>query len=330
MDLRQILKHLGLERSQDPGLLVGFETSDDAGVFKITDSIALVQTLDFITPTCDDPVLFGEIAAANSLSDVYAMGGRPLNAMNICCFPQDGVEDSVLADVLRGGLNKITEAGATLMGGHTVKDTELKYGLSVTGVIHPEKILRNSTCKPGDKIVLTKRIGTGVIVSGFKNDIITWDQALPAMQSMSTLNKVACETMLEVGVNACTDVSGFGLAGHLCEMAKGSNVRINLKLSAVPVYPVSLELFARGIRTGVTLSNKQSSTDCIQLEKELPREKEMILYDPQTSGPLAISVPSEKADRLVELLHERGVRDAAVIAEIAETSGSGLFVYDSL
>jgi selenide,water dikinase len=330
VDLREILKHLGLEGSHDPNLLVGFETSDDAGVYKITEEIAVVQTIDFVTPTCDDPVLFGQIAAANSLSDVYAMGGRPINAMNVCCFPQDGVEDAILAEILRGGLSKVHEAGAVLLGGHTVKDSELKYGLSVTGLIHPDRILRNSSCKSGDKVVLTKRIGTGVIISGFKNDLITWDQALPAMQSMATLNRVACETMLEVGVHSCTDVSGFGLAGHLCEMAKESGVRINLNLSAVPVYPVSVELFGRGLRTGVTLSNKQSTADCVVLEKELPREKEMVLYDPQTSGPLAISVSPEKADRLVNLLQERGVRDAAIIGEIAETSESGLFVYDSL
>jgi len=330
LDLKEILKYLGLEGSHDPNLLVGFETSDDAGVYKVADGIALVQTLDFVTPACDDPILFGQIAAANALSDVYAMGGRPINAMNICCFPQEGVEDSVLAEILRGGLSKIHEAGAVLLGGHTVKDSELKYGVSVTGLIHPDRILRNNTCKPGDKIVLTKKIGTGVIISGFKNDLITWEQALPAMQSMATLNKVACETMLEVGVHACTDVSGFGLAGHLCEMAKGSGVRMNLNLPAVPVYPISVELFGRGLRTGVTLSNKQSAVDCVTLEKELPREREMVLYDPQTSGPLAISVALERADRLVELLRERGVRDAAIIAEIAETSGSGLFVYDSL
>jgi selenide,water dikinase len=228
VDLAEILKHLGTDRSTDPNLLVGLETSDDAGVYQLSDSIALVQTVDFVTPTCDDPVLFGQIAAANSLSDVYAMGGKPINALNVCCFPQEGIEDSILAEILRGGLSKIQEAGAVLVGGHTVKDSELKYGLSVTGIVHPQKILRNSTCKPGDKIVLTKRIGTGVIVSGFKNDLITWEQASPAMESMAMLNKIASETALEVGVNACTDVSGFGLAGHLCEMAVCSGVRINL------------------------------------------------------------------------------------------------------
>jgi selenide,water dikinase len=330
VDLAEILKHLGAERSTDPNLLVGIETSDDAGVYRLTDSLALVQTVDFVTPTCDDPVLFGQIAAANSLSDVYAMGGKPINALNVCCFPQEGIEDSILAEILRGGLSKIQEAGAVLLGGHTVKDTELKYGLSVTGIVHPNKILRNSTCRPGDKIVLTKRIGTGVIVTGFKNDLITWEQARPAMESMATLNKIASEAALEVGVNACTDVSGFGLAGHLCEMALGSRVRINLKLGSVPVYPVSVELFGKGIRTGVTMSNKNSAARCVTLEKELPREKEMVLYDPQTSGPLAISVAQEKADLLVEMLHERGVRDASIIAEISDSSGSGLFVSDSL
>jgi selenide, water dikinase len=330
VDLAEILKHLGNKGSIDPNLLVGFETSDDAGVYKLTEDVALVQTVDFVTPTCDDPFLFGQIAAANSLSDVYAMGGRPLNAMNICCFPQDGVSPDVLAEVLRGGHSKILEAGATLLGGHTVKDQELKYGLSVTGVIHPEKILRNSTCKPGDKIVLTKKIGTGVIITGFKNDLISWEQAEPAMKSMATLNKVACETMNEIGVHACTDISGFGLARHLCEMAIGSKVAIRLKLPDVPVYPVSRELFTKKIRTGVTMHNKQSSAAHITIENELPLEKEMVLYDPQTSGPLAISVPSEKADRLVSLLRERGVADASIIGEVAESSVPRLLVIDSL
>ncbi len=328
--MAKILKHLDLKGVTNPNLLVGFETSDDAGVYKLNDSVALVQTVDFITPTCDDPVIFGQIAAANSLSDVYAMGGRPINAMNVCCFPQEGVEDSVLADILTGGHQKIQEAGATLLGGHTVKDSELKYGLSVTGLIHPDQILRNSTCRPGDKLILTKKIGTGVIVTGFKNDLITWEQAEEAMMNMATLNKVACETMLEIGAHACTDISGFGLARHLCEMAIGSKVGIQLYLPKVPVYPISIELFAKGIRTGVTLLNKQSSAEYISFEKELPREKEMVLYDPQTSGPLAISVAAEKAEELVSLLKEKGVRDAAIIGEVVESSVPRLFVSDSL
>ena len=330
MDLAAILQHLGTGGSTDPNLLVGFETSDDAGVFKLTDSIALVQTVDFVTPTCDDPFLFGQIAAANSLSDVYAMGGYPINALNICCFPQEGVASDILAEVLRGGHSKILEAGATLVGGHTVKDQELKYGLSVTGVIHPDKILRNSTCKPGDKIILTKKVGTGVIITGFKNDLLTWAQAEPAMKSMATLNKVACESMLEVGVNACTDISGFGLARHLCEMALGSNLSIRLNLPAIPVYPESVELFGKGIRTGVTLFNKQSSAPYVTLDHELPREKEMVLYDPQTSGPLAISVPSQKAEELLVLLREKGVQDATIIGEVIESNEPRLLVFDSL
>jgi len=309
---------------------VGLETSDDAGVFRLTDELALVQTVDFITPTCDDPFLFGQIAAANSLSDVYAMGGRPINALNVCCFPQEGVESTVLADILRGGYSKIEEAGAVLAGGHTVKDQELKYGLSVTGVIHPKRILRNSTCKPGDRIVLTKKIGTGVIVTAAKNDLIPPEQSQEAMHSMATLNKVACETMLDFGAHACTDISGFGLAMHLCEMALGSKVRIELHLPAVPVYPVSIELFGRGLRTGVTLSNRQSASQSTGFETALPREKEMILYDPQTSGPLAISVPAENADLLVSALREKGVNDAGIIGDVIESSTCGLFVYDSL
>jgi selenide, water dikinase len=330
VDLRRILAHLNFQGERDPNLLVGFETSDDAGVYRLTPDTALVQTLDFVTPLYDDPFIFGQIAAANALSDVFAMGGRPINAMNICCFPSEGVETSVLSEILQGGHSKVQEAGAVLLGGHTVKDQELKYGLSVTGIIHPDKILRNSTSKPGDKLVITKRIGTGVIVTGSKNDLISGEPVLEAMKSMATLNKVASETMLEVGVNACTDITGFGLAGHLCEMALGSKVQITINLPAIPVYPVSIELFGRGIRTGVTLSNKESVKESIQLEKELPKEKEMVLYDPQTSGPLVISVPSQKADQLVSLLRERGIKEATIIGEVSEAPKSGLFVRDSL
>lgn len=311
-------------------MLVGFETSDDAGVYRVAPDLALVQTLDFITPTCDDPFLFGQIAAANSISDVYAMGGRPINAMNICCFPQEGVDSEILAKILEGGLSKIYESGAILLGGHTVKDTELKYGLCVTGLIHPDRILRNSSCKPGDKIIITKKIGTGVLISGSKNDMIHGGDVDLAFRSMATLNKVACETMLEVGANACTDVSGFGMAGHLCEMALGSRVRIHLDLRDVPVYDASLDLFERGLRTGVTLSNKESTKNCVQLESELPKRREMILYDPQTSGPLAISVAPDKADLLVEKLRENGVKDAAIVATVEESSTYGLLVRDSL
>lgn len=329
MDLHIILHGLDLKKKKDPNLLVGFETSDDAGVYQISPETGLVQTLDFITPVCDDPFLFGQIAAANSLSDVYAMGGRPLTTMNICCFPGEGVEPSILAEILRGGQSKVEEAGAVLLGGHTVKDAELKYGLSVTGLIHPDKILRNSSCKPGDKLVITKKIGAGVIITGAKNDLISGESVLEAFRNMAMLNKVACEVMLEVGVNACTDISGFALAGHLCEMAIGSGVRIDLHLQSVPVYAVSIELFGRGIRTGVTLSNKESTASCVMLEKELPKEKEMILYDPQTSGPLMISVPADKADRLMATLKEKGIKDTAIIGEV-EAGTPGLFVRDSL
>jgi selenide,water dikinase len=324
------LHHLNLEAGRDPNLIVGIETADDAGVFKITNEIALVQTVDFITPLCDDPFIYGQIAAANSLSDVYAMGGRPINVLNVCCFPSEGVDPSVLAEILRGGYDKVVESGAALLGGHTVKDQELKYGLSVTGVVHPDRVLRNSTCKPGDKLVVTKRIGTGVIITGAKNDLLTQEEFQPALESMRKLNKTACEVMLEVGVNACTDISGFGLAGHLCEMALGSKVRINIDLASVNIYPATTKMMQKGIRTGVTLSNKQSAEGCVHLEQELSREREMILYDPQTSGPLMISVASEKADLLVQKLKEKGVSDAAIIGEIEASEVAGLFVRDSL
>jgi selenide,water dikinase len=202
--------------------------------------------------------------------------------------------------------------------------------LSVTGVVHPDHVLRNSTCKPGDKLVITKRIGTGVIITGAKNDLLNQEEFQPALENMRKLNKTACEVMLEVGANACTDISGFGLAGHLCEMALGSKVRINLDLALVPIYPATVKMMEKGIRTGVTLSNQKSSEGCVQLEKELPRVREMILYDPQTSGPLMIAVPSTKAELLVQKLKEKGVTDAAIIGEVVESPIAGLFVRDSL
>jgi selenide,water dikinase len=330
VDLAEMLKHLKPKGNVDPNLLVGFDTSDDAGVYKLSSELALVQTIDFITPTCDDPFLFGQIAAANSLSDVYAMGGRPLNALNVCCFPQEGAPPEVLAEILKGGDSKVQEAGAIIVGGHTVTDNDLKYGLSVTGLIHPDRVVRNSTCKPGDKIVLTKKIGTGVIINSFKADVIAWTQTEEAMKNMLMLNKVASEAMLEIGVHACTDISGFGLARHLCEMAIASRVAVRLAISSIPVYPISTELFGKGIRTGMTMPNKHASADYIVLEREWPREKEMALYDPQTSGPLAISVHPEKADQLVSMLRGKGHMDAAIIGEVVESSQPRLLVSDSL
>jgi selenide, water dikinase len=309
-----VLRELNIPR--DENVIVGTETNDDAGVYRLSEDMALVQTADYITPVVDDPFLFGQVAAANSLSDVYAMGGRPLTVLNLCNFPPEGLENKHLLEILKGGLSKTVEAGATLLGGHTVKDPELKYGLSVTGVIDPRKVVRNATPRVGDKLVLTKKIGSGVLITGFKQKRIGFDVLERAVQVMATLNKVACETMMAFDPHACTDITGFGLTGHTLWMVKGANVGITLYVDRVPHFPESIEMIKQGVRTGVTLENKALVADFIRLDASVTPEEEMLMYDPQTSGGLFIAVAAERADTLVQKLHECGVTDAAVVGEV--------------
>ncbi len=301
---------------RDDNVIVGTETNDDAGVYRLSEELALVQTADYITPVVDDPFLFGQVAAANSLSDVYAMGGRPLTVLNLCNFPPQGLENKHLLEILRGGLSKTVEAGAILLGGHTVKDPELKYGLSVTGLIDPRKVVRNAGLRVGDKVVLTKKIGTGVLITGFKQKRIGFDVLERAVQVMATLNKVACETMLEFDPHACTDITGFGLTGHVLWMVKAAKAGITLFADRVPHFPESLEMIKQGVRTGVTQENKQLVADYIRVDASISPEVEMLMYDPQTSGGLFIGVAPDRADALVQKLHERGVTDAAVVGEV--------------
>jgi selenide,water dikinase len=312
-----VLHELNIPR--DENVIVGTETNDDAGVYKLSEEVALVQTVDYITPVVDDPFLFGQVAAANSLSDVYAMGGRPLTVLNLCNFPPEGLENKHFLEILKGGLSKTIEAGAMLLGGHTVKDPELKYGLSVTGVIHPRKVVRNATPRVGDRLVLTKKIGTGVLITGFKGKRIGFDVLERAVQVMATLNKVAAETMLEFDPHACTDITGFGLTGHTLWMVKGANVGITLYVYRVPHFPESIEMIKQGVRTGVTMENKALVADYIRLEKGVTPEEEMLMYDPQTSGGLFIAVSADRADALVRKLHDRGVADAVVVGEVFES-----------
>jgi selenide,water dikinase len=304
---------------RDENVIVGTETNDDAGVYKLSEEMALVQTADYITPVVDDPFLYGQVAAANSLSDVYAMGGRPLTVLNLCNFPPEGLENKHFLDILKGGLSKTVEAGAILLGGHTVKDPELKYGLSVTGVIDPRKVVRNATPRVGDRLILTKKIGTGVLITGFKGKRIGFDVLERAVQVMATLNKVACETMLEFDPHACTDITGFGLTGHTLWMVKGANVGITLYTDQVPHFPESIEMIKQGVRTGVTLENKALVAEYIRLDRGISPEEEMLMYDPQTSGGLFIAVTADRAESLVRKLHDRGVPDAAVVGEVFES-----------
>jgi selenide, water dikinase len=315
--LSAALKGLRIPKRDD--VLIGTDTNDDAAVIQISGDLALVQTLDYVTPMIDDPFLFGQVAAANALSDVYAKGGRPLTAMNICNFPEQLSGETILA-ILEGGLSKITEAGAALVGGHTIRDPELKYGLSVTGTIQPSKVVRNSTLRAGDVMVLTKRIGTGVIITGFRKGEITSEQLRGVVTSLlAVLNRTASETMQEFDPHGCTDVTGFGLAGHALWMVKGAHVGMRIFTDKVPFCADSLELVAKGIRTGVTESNRALVADFIKVDPGVPFEYEGLMYDPQTSGGLLIGVPERQAESLVRRLRDRGVSDAAIVGEVFES-----------
>ncbi len=305
------MKDLPLE--EDPNLLVGRETSDDAGVYRLSNDVALVQTLDFITPVVNDPYDFGRIAAANSLSDVYAMGGKPLTAMNIVCFPVKSMEKTVLREILRGGLEKIREAGATLVGGHSIEDLEIKYGLSVTGVVHPDRILTNAGVKPGDALVLTKPLGTGVLATAIKAGLVSGRAQRRAIETMATLNKKAAEIMAEYPVNACTDVSGFGLLGHALEMATGSRIAITLLADSVPLLLEVIDSVQMGLVPAGSFSNRNFCAHHIRQPEPIDPILLDILADAQTSGGLLISLPEDEAPALLNDLKGGGVPDAALI-----------------
>ncbi len=310
----------GLEPVGDPNVLVGFGTADDAGVYRLDGGRALVQTVDFITPVVDDPEVFGQIAAANALSDVYAMGGVPLTALNICCFPAKGLDRSVLAAILRGGAEKVREAGAALVGGHTVQDDELKYGLSVTGLVDPARIIRNSSARPGDALVLTKPIGTGAIISAYRERKVSDSTLRAALSEMTRLNAAASRLMLEYGATACTDITGFGILGHALEMAQGSGVGIRLDSQAIPRYDESLELIRNGVGTRTTRCNLRLARPHLNIAGEIPEEVLTLLADPQTSGGLLIALPAERAEALVAAARAAGEAHAARVGEVFSTS----------
>ena len=304
----------------DPRLLVGIGTSDDAGVYKLDDTTALIQTLDFFTPIVDDPYLFGQIAAANSLSDVYAMGGKPLTAMNIVAFPLGTLDGDVLLAILQGGQDKINEAGAILVGGHTVYDTEPKYGLSVTGIVNPDKVLTNANVQPGDALVLTKALGTGILATAAKADMFAIGVAA-ANAGMANLNKQAAEIMTRYAVNACTDITGFGLLGHVYEMAAASKVNITIDSTALPLLPEAAEAAAMGFVPAGAYDNR-SYLQTVTFADDVPENQRDLCFDPQTSGGLLVSLPREYAIELLSELRSGGVPEAAIIGE-ATTTGRG-------
>jgi selenide,water dikinase len=314
VDLQGLFKALAPRR--DPNLLVGIETMDDAAIYQLSPDQALVITADFITPVVDDPFRFGQVAAANSLSDVYAMGGRPITALNLCNFPARGVDLGTLGRILQGGLDKIHEAGALLVGGHTVRDDELKYGLSVNGLVHPKRYTPNAGVRAGDALILTKPIGTGVHITASKGGKIERDVMEPVVESMATLNRVACEVMLEFGCRGATDITGFGLGGHALGMAQAGRVGIRFFFEAIPKFPRTLELIAAGVATGVTATNRQLTGERLVFQDRFTEPEQVLFADPQTSGGLLMAVPQAQAEALVRALHLRGVASAAVVAEV--------------
>lgn len=295
---------------------MGFDTCDDAAVYRLSDNIAFISTVDFITPPVDDPYWFGQIAAANALSDVYAMGGKPLTALNLVMFPTKKLDPSLLKEILRGGCDKVSEAGASIAGGHSVDDNEPKYGLAVTGVVRPDRILTNCGAKEGDALVLTKPLGTGVLFNACRSKNLPLRDLEVILPEVASLNKKAIEITLNFDVHACTDITGFGIVGHSVEMAKGSKVQINLLYNKLRFYPNALDMYRRGETTGSNKANKKLAEGFFKKIRELSREEEELLFDPQTSGGLLLSVPSAQADRLVSELKRAGVEAAARVGEV--------------
>ena len=290
-----------LPRVPNENVLIGFDTSDDAGVYQITPELALVQTVDFFTPIVDDPFTYGAIAAANALSDVYAMGGRPISALSILAWPAKGDLDD-LAAILKGGASKIHEAGAAVLGGHSVADEEIKFGYAVTGTVHPSRIKANSGARAGDALVFTKRIGTGVISTALKRGIARDADVETSIESMLTLNRAACEAMLAFDVHGCTDVTGFGLLGHAREMACGSGVTIEIETTSVQFLPGAIEYAKAGAIPGGLNNNREFVAPSVELLHAIDPTIETLLYDPQTSGGLLISLPPADAIALVRAL----------------------------
>lgn len=322
-DLAQVLRQI--PSFHDPNLLFGFDTLGDAGIYQLSEEIALVQTVDVLTPIADDPFVFGEIAAANALSDVYVMGAIPITALNIIGFPAK-LELSYLSEIIKGGSEKIREAGAVILGGHTIKDDDPKYGLAVTGIVHPQKIITNRGAKPGDVLILTKPIGTGIISTALKADAAS-DTAIEKInQSMKTLNNVAARTMVELGVNACTDITGFGLLGHALQLAQASGVSLIIEWKEVPIFEEALEYAEQALLPGGTIKNFKFVEPQVEFDAAVNDDWKMILADAQTSGGLLISVEKAKSETLIKLLKNRGVKTARIIGTVCAPMEKSLCV----
>ena len=303
----------------DPNLLVGFETSDDAAVYRLSADAAVISTVDFITPPVDDPYWFGQIAAANSLSDVYAMGGKPILALNLVMFPSKALDLGLLKEMLRGGNAKVVEAGACMAGGHSVDDNEPKYGLAVTGLVHPDRIWTNAGARAGDALVLTKPLGTGVLFNANRSGKLPYRELETILTVIAALNAKAREAALRFAVHACTDITGFGILGHSVEMARGGGVRIELDSRSLPLHPNAVEMYRKGETTGSNSANRKAVKGFWDVKLKLASAEEELLFDPQTSGGLLLSLPESQADALVRALKASGIEAAARVGRVVES-----------
>ncbi len=317
-----------LPKNTDPDLLVGFDTSDDAGVYRLNGGQAVVMTADYITPPVDDAYVFGQIAAANSLSDVYAMGGKPIACLNLVGFPSAKLEPEILHQLVAGALSKITEAGAVLAGGHTTEDEEPKFGLSVTGLVHPDKVWTNAGAKPGDALFLTKPIGSGVLFNANLKGWVSKEALDACIEVITTLNKAAAEVMQLFTIHGATDITGFGFAGHALEMAAGSDVTLRIAIDAVPVMDEALAVYERGMSTGVNRVNRELVESVTRFDRSLPSWHQEIFYDPQTSGGLLASVPADDAVELLEALQEAGIADVKIIGRVEPFDGTHRLIFE--
>ncbi len=296
-------------------MIVGYETSDDAGVFRLNEQIALVQTVDFFTPIADEPEIYGRIAAINSLNDIYAMGGTPISALSIVCYPQKGDWD-VLGEIMLGGQNALNEENVVVLGGHSVDDREMKFGYAITGIIHPERVIKNSGAKAGDVLILTKPIGTGVISTGIKFDNASEQAKIASIKTMTTSAREASKVMQEFEANGCTDITGFGLLGHAFEMAKASNVTFTIESEDVPLLPDVIKLIKQKMLTRGDKNNRAYVGETVKFSKLVTSEMQSALYDPQTAGGLLISLETEKAEKFIEK-----IKDARVIGKVESNKG---------
>ena len=309
-----------LPKQSDPNVLIGFESADDAGVYLIAPDLALVQTVDFFTPIVDDPWTFGQIAATNALSDVYAMGGRPISALSIVGFPNTGRDLDILEKIMQGGLAKMQEAGCSVIGGHSIGDEEMKFGYAVTGVVDPKRVLANRGARPGDRLILTKRLGTGIIATALKKQKASQASVSASIESMRTLNRTASEVAHEFGVHAATDITGFGLLGHARGMAIASGVSLVIEHENVEFLPGALDCSRQGYIPGGLKSNAQFLEGCVDFDPKIPQEIRNLLFDPQTSGGLLLVVSEKDSAALAGRLRERGVPAQQVGRVVAKTS----------